>query len=470
MTIGYALRFSVNCKERDPLSRIKGKITVAELKLAEQALIRLVQREWPRDAEFHRLELQLRMFEDSEGNMRSKGRLDYAGMDFEMECPIVLPRTHHVTKLIIEEAQHCGQGDTIAKIREKYTMHRMRQLVRSILFNCHVCRRNEGKSYKSLPIAPLPSFRAKMEEPFSTTGTDFAGPLKIRDGKDMATVYILLFTCTATRAIHLELLADKKAPTFIKGTRRFVARRGAPKLVVSDNDKTFRASETMQFLRDRGIEWKFNIPEAPWTGGVFERMVKATKRCLRKTLGKSSLTFDELNTLLTEIENTLNNRPLSYIEDDTTISPLTPNHLIYGRRVSMFNDEEILNGMKIQGPTQSLPKKVRHRQKMLIHFQNRCRKEYLLQLRQHTKAKRYKDRQVSIGDVVLVEDQSKRVNRRMGRFVGLIKSKDGEARSARVKVSTKPRQHEVLERRIEKLYPLELAQCDGSKVSGSDAR
>jgi transposase InsO family protein len=105
--------------------------------------------------------------------------------------------------------------------------------------------------------------------------------------------------------------------------------------MISDNAKTFEATETKEFLRDRGIDWDFILPYAPWNGGFYERMVRSTKRCLKKVLKKNSLTYEEMQTLLMEVENTINNRPLTYIENDFTIEPLSPNHLIYGRCLPM---------------------------------------------------------------------------------------------------------------------------------------
>ena len=59
------------------------------------------------------------------------------------------------------------------------------------------------------------------------------------------------------------------------------------------------------------IQWIFNIERAPWWGGIFERMVRSVKRCLRKTIGRGRLTLDELQTATAEVEMIVNSRPLS---------------------------------------------------------------------------------------------------------------------------------------------------------------
>ena len=81
------------------------------------------------------------------------------------------------------------------------------------------------------------------------------------------------------------------------------------------------------------LQWLFNLEKAPWWGGMFERMVKSTKRCLRKAIGRAKLTYDELLTTITEVEMILNSRPLSYMANYDVEEPLTPSHLILGRRV-----------------------------------------------------------------------------------------------------------------------------------------
>lgn len=153
-----------------------------------------------------------------------------------------------------------------------------------------------------------------------------------------------MFTCLVTRAIHLDNVCDLSTDTFLQCLKRFAARRGLPRKILSDNGKTFKAAakflsvlfkdETIQeHLANRGCQWTFNVECAPWWGGVFEWMVRSTKRCLRKVVGRANFTRDELLTAVVEIEAVINSRPLLYVSFTDFEEPLTPSHLLVGRRL-----------------------------------------------------------------------------------------------------------------------------------------
>ena len=154
-----------------------------------------------------------------------------------------------------------------------------------------------------------------------------------------------------TQPVHLELVEDLLVEMFKRCLRRFIARRGIPALIVSDNAKTFKGTEKQlrtlfrhpqvrAEMQNHRIEWCFNLERAPWWGGFFERMVGSVKRCLKKVLGNGRLTYDELLSVLTEVEVTLNSRPLTYDYDNPYEGEvLTPKHLLYGRRLLSLPEE-----------------------------------------------------------------------------------------------------------------------------------
>ena len=401
--------------------------------------------------------------------MRAKGRLEKSSLPFDQKFPIVLPAEGYFVELLVSDAHwkilHGGVNDTMAFLRERFWVLRLRQVTRKLVNKCFVCKLIEGKAYSSRPFPPLPRHRINMDHPFETSGTDFAGPLYVKtlefDQQTVEKAYILLFTCTSTRAVHLELVNNLEAPTFLLAFRRFIGRRGAPKLVISDNAKAFKAAETKKFLQDRGISWQFNMPRAPWTGGVFERMIKSTKRCLKKVLLRSSLNFHELSTMLIEVENMINNRPLTYIDTDGIDETLTPNHLIHGRRLPIFNHDPVTN----PNTKCSTQRRFLYRSKVLKDFVKRWEISYLAQLRQSNREhKTNVTRLPKLNDVVLVHDNSPRLSWKIARVVELLKSSDDVCRAAVIRMCGSGK---LLKRAIRCLYPLEEGTTDEHKTAST---
>lgn len=166
----------------------------------------------------------------------------------------------------------------------------------------------------------------------------------------MSKAYFALFVCMATKAIHLELVSDLTTDAFIAALRRFTSRRGKCANIYSDNKTNFHGARrcltemhklclnqahndliTYTLAKD-GINWHFIPPSAPHFGGLWEAGVKSVKLHLRRVVGESILTFEEMYTLFTQIESILNSRPLS----DSDLNPLTPSHFLIGQPLTVI--------------------------------------------------------------------------------------------------------------------------------------
>ena len=132
----------------------------------------------------------------------------------------------------------------------------------------------------------------------------------------MHKAYICLFTCAATRNVHIELVPDMSAPSLIRCLKRFIGRRGKFHMAVSDNFKSFVGKELQNFLTAEGISWTHIFPKSPWWGAFYERLIRIVKESLKKSLGNAKLTYEELETVLIEIESVINCRPLTYLFED----------------------------------------------------------------------------------------------------------------------------------------------------------
>ena len=241
---------------------------------------------------------QFGLFKDSNGVWRCGGRLDNSEVPPDAKHPVFLDKNHHLTSLIVRNCharvKHGGVKATLTELRSRYWIVKGRNLVRRILHKCVICRRFQNKPYCPPPAPPLPSFRVRESRPFSFTGVNFAGPLYVWDKVSSTSrkTWVCLYTCCATRAVHLDLVPDMTAPSFIRSFKRFTSRRGFPVRIISDNAKTFKSAakmitavlesaEVQQHFTNVNIKWSFNLEKAPWWGGLFERMIQSAKRCLR---------------------------------------------------------------------------------------------------------------------------------------------------------------------------------------------
>ena len=242
--------------------------------------------------------------------------------------------------------------------------------------------------------------------------------------------------------------------------------------MLSDNGKTFKAAA--KSVQD--VKWIFNVPKAPWWGGVFERMVRSTKRCLRKIIGQAKFSQDELLMAIVEVEMVINSWPLSYMSANDLEEPLTPSHLIVGRRL-MNAPDHLSHGSddEFDVTPDALTRRVRYLNSTILRFWERWRKEYLVGLREVHRGHRGNSSapRVSVGDVVIIHsDDQPRGLWKLGRVEELLVGTDGEARGAVLRVAGQGRRAKLLRRPVQRLYPLELSyeqnQSENTAVKALD--
>jgi uncharacterized protein DUF5641 len=322
-----------------------------------------------------------------------------------------------------------------------------------------ICRRYGSKKIE-VEQAPLPQNRIETTNCFHITGVDLAGPFHLKNGKKVWTV---LFTCAVYRSIHLDLVESLSTEAFIRSFERFISVRGRPNTIYSDNGTNFVGTvnlfkkldikEIEKECQVKMIQWIFNPPSAAWYGGFWERLVRSVKDLLKRILGRSHLTFDELRTCLAAVESTINSRSLTTVtEDQDDLIPLTPAMFLNPLSSTNFPEGEKINSRELQ---------CRYKTIQLIkkNLQCRFRKEYLAQLVHHAKDRKTVIPQ--IGDIVLVgDDNNKRFYWPLGRILELFEGKDGNKRVAKVKTATG-----ILTRPLQRLYPLEVPQSQDIHIT-----
>ena len=238
--------------------------------------------------------------------------------------------------------------------------------------------------------------------------------------------------------------------------------------MISDNASTYLASaETLQELFQspslkevfgrQGIDWRFIPKRAPWYGGFWERLIGLTKRAFRKTLGRASVTLIELQTLVVEIEATLNDRPITYVSSEIgDEEPLTPSHLLHGRRITSLPFDYGITSEDLTdtdyGSSSDVGRQVKMQALILQRFWNRWRHEYLTSLREFHNTSGTNKQSIKKGEVVLVHDDTHRSTWKLAVIESLIEGGDGLVRAANIRTSTG-----CTNRPITKLYPLEVS-------------
>ena len=188
---------------------------------------------------------------DDDGLIRSGGRLKYAEfLSYDVRYPIILPRRSWITKLIVKE-QHekrkhaTGTNQTLSALSSRYWIQSGREAIREWERECAECRRRKSKPCQQI-MAPLPTSRLKTSlRAFTRCAVDFAGPfITIQGrGKRREKRYLCLFTCLATRAVHLEMAFGLDADSFLNAFSRMVSRRGLPQEMISDNGTHFKGAD-----------------------------------------------------------------------------------------------------------------------------------------------------------------------------------------------------------------------------------
>lgn len=340
--------------------RIKDYSDIKSYNRAELILIRLIQQKYL-FSELQQLQKEdtvnsdLNLFLHTDGIIRCRGRIEAAPLNWDTAHPIYLPRKSKLVRTLVRSIHakifHAGSEVTLTTFRERFWVSKGRVLVNSVIHGCNQCRRWKGGPYQLPPMPALPEIRMTPVVPFQNVGIDCFGPYTVCPPGTSTTIgvksYGVLFTCLVTRAIHLELADRMTGDQFLLALIRFISRRGTPKFVVSDNGRNFTFiqplighrveitdSRVQSYFADNSISWYFIRAYNPWEGGVYERMVGLVKNSLLTVLGSATVDYITLNTVLCQVENLVNSRPLTYVSPDEILETVTPNSYLRPARES----------------------------------------------------------------------------------------------------------------------------------------
>ena len=393
-----------------------------------------------------------------EGLLCVGGRLRLSKLSPLSKHPIILPHKCTISFLIIREIHektgHSGRQFFLSALREKFWLINGSSVVRNVLSNCVLCKRNFGRPTNQ-KMADLPEDRLKPDKaPFTSVGLDYFGPFLIKHGRSSEKRYGVIFTCLTSKAVHLEVAHSLDTSSFINALRRFIARRGSVQRIRSDNGTNFQGGEKElrlslsewnqdqihNFLLQKNIDWEFNVPYASHHGGVWERQIRSVRKILSALCNEQRLTDESLSTLFCEVEYIINSRPLTTVSTDhRDLQPLTPNHLLQLKHASVFPPGVF------EKKDLYCRKRLRQVQYLTDIFCKRWTKEYLPLLQKRQKW-HHPTRNLAVDDIVLVCDNAPRNSWLLGRIIKVFVGKNQLVRSAEIQTK-----HGIIKRPITKL-------------------
>uniref|UniRef100_A0A914PNA9 Integrase catalytic domain-containing protein n=1 Tax=Panagrolaimus davidi TaxID=227884 RepID=A0A914PNA9_9BILA len=456
--------------------QLKGseEITPDDLLVAENKLIVQEQETYIKPIDIK----QLKLMKDEHGVYRSHSRFDHA--ELLNTQPIFIPKKSSIVKLICmdthKKLQHAGVPHTLSSLRQKYWIPSGRATVTKCINKCPECKYWKTKPFKLPNMPQLPAARINRSKPFENVGVDYCGPFKVKGKEDKA--WIILFTCFSTRLLHLELVSSMTAEDFLLSFRKFVARCGAPKYVLSDNAKQFKTTAnalediwkkaiknetSIDYYLKNDITWDFITERAPWKGGLYERLVALVKNSLKFSIGKRAINLNEFSALLCEIEATLNSRPLTYVHANDPFV-IRPADFIYpsidltmptNEYTNESNDPSYIAVTAAGG--ERLYEKYMKSLEIIDRFWKQWSHDYLNLLRErnndeHKNTRGAAQRAPVIGEYVLVSEADQpRGCWKIAKIIDCIKSSDEEIRSAEIEYLNGFKTR----RAVNHLYPLE---------------
>ena len=394
---------------------------------------------------------------DDEQLLRVGGRLSNSSLTHSQQHPIIADSKDTLIRKFFSHMHvalsHCGPSLLLCSTGNKMHVVGARRLSRDVCSQCTVCKRAAPRPESQL-MGELQEPRVTSAIPFTNSGTDFAGPFMLKKGHTRRLVkvkaYLCIFVCLATKAVHIEVVSDLTTPAFKASLHRFASRRNCPITIYSDNGSNFvgasnqlkelyqflnqEASDpaTRHYLLEHKLTWH-HIPErAPHFGGLWESAVKSMKQHLRRIMGPTLLTYEEMSTVTCQVEACLNSRPLipmtSHNQDG--LSTLTAGHFLMFQVPTAYPEDPRLP----EDP--SLLTKWNMVQSIVQHFWSRWSKEYLNTLQARTKWQRVKPN-LQVDDIVILkEDRTFACHWPLALIIRTYPGEDGLVRTARIKTAT----------------------------------
>ncbi|XP_067933305.1 uncharacterized protein [Watersipora subatra] len=431
------------------LRKLAVKSDVEAQVYAEKTIIRLLQRQhYEKDLEHSGAIKQLRKlhpFVDSDGLLRVGGRLEYGHhLEYGKKHPIILskdPITMQLVRHYHVLTGHQGRRSTLAQLHLRGYWVVGHSIISSVINLCTICKRLRA-NFQGQQMASIPEKRTEPSPPFTYVGCDAFGPFLVKDRRSVIKKYGAIFTCMASKAIHIEMIDDMTTDAFLNALRCLIAIRGPVRQLHTDRRTNFigaanelhgqiQSGKLSTFTTDNHIEFVTNVPYASHMGGIWERQIRSI-RAVMDGLPEghhSRLDSSSLRTLFYEIMAIINCRPPTMTDEGV---PLHPNMILTLKSAVVLPppgdfDAEDVYSRKRWIQVQSLA----------AEFWKRWRVEYLQTLQPRQKWEGQKPN-LRVGDIVIVKEADTNCNHwPLGKIEEVMPNADGLVRKVKLQQANK---------------------------------
>ena len=392
--------------------------------------------------------------------MCSTGRMKMGGvqtdqLDEIVKHPPILDKRSKIAMLLAKhyhakDFNHANVQTMANHLKRTVWIMHVKQLCRTIVKSCVKCQRTNAKAHQQQmgnvppPFIPIPSMDAeqgKYPKPFEHTALDYTGYLQLKHSyckkETRYKVYLAVFYCLYTKAFHIEIVQSTDTPALLMAFDRLVHAEGKVSCLYSDNQPSFvkgdkiireRITEINKYITDlqekEKFDWKFGLSYNPQS--LWESPIKMVKQSLSKVLRYQVVDHQELSTIISRIQFTLNERPLQADKQTSSDSFdfISPNRLIRG--MSLATPDIDFGGTTIPLSSVDQRKSLSRLTTVLERFRNAYNNYYLINA-QNRNFWRRKNQRINVHDLVLVRSfgtrkYEKRSRWNMGRIVQIHRS------------------------------------------------
>ena len=371
--LAYAFQWLLACTVNKNLTR-RYVLTPRALSMSKNLWVKMAQKDIEEELELSVSQRNVKIsgrfrrlcpFKDDTEIWRVGSRLrEFTPFTADKKPPILLPQKHRLTLLLMinaHEKTHGGVVETVSQFRlAGFWTIKAKQLAKFIKDRCVICRYLDHTPMQQ-SMGAIPGEVLRNPSAWDHVEIDLFGPFECKSDvhkRASKKIWGMIVVDKNSKAIHCDVVYDYSTQETIKTFRRFACLRGWPARVTSDPGSQLASAagnmgswmealggDLSNYAGENGFSWGISPADSPWRQGRAEVSIKIVKRLVKIAVGDAWLTPSELQTVLFEVADMCNNKPIGVNKsplEDGSFTVLTPNCLLMGRTTNCVPDDSDL--------------------------------------------------------------------------------------------------------------------------------